>query len=152
MVAIQSASGRFEGTVAIVTGAGRGIGRATALGLAAEGALVTVNDLDAGAAASVVEDITSAGGQAIAAVGSVTDVGFLGDMVDKAESEHGRIGVVVNNAGIVDSAMALKMGADQWHRVLDVNLTGAFNVLQAVGPSFVAGARRNRTSAASVTS
>ena len=62
-------------------------------------------------------------------------------MVDKTESEHGRIGVVVNNAGIIDSAMALKMSADQWQRVLDVNLTGAFNVLQAVGPSFVRAVR-----------
>ena len=61
--------------------------------------------------------------------------------------------MVVNNAGIIDSAMALKMGADQWHRVLDVNLTGVFNVLQAVGPSFeTPQSRRNRTSAASATS
>ena len=86
----------------------------------------------------MVDEITSVGGTAIAAVGSVTDVDFLADMVRQDRvANTDAIGVVVNNAGIIDSAMALKMSADQWHRVLDVNLTGAFNVLQAVGPSFV---------------
>lgn len=130
-------SQRFDGIVAIVTGSGRGIGRATALGLAAEGACVTVNDMDRAEADAVVDEIEAAGGIARAAVGSVTDPAFVTAMVQEAERAHGRVGLLVNNAGVTDSAMALKMTLDQWHRVLDVHLTGSFNCVQAVGPSFI---------------
>ena len=128
---------RFDGEVAIVTGAGRGIGRATALGLAAEGACVTVNDVDTSEAAAVVDEIAAAGGKAIASIGSVADSGDTRRMVRDTEDQFGRVTILVNNAGITDSAMALKMTAEQWQRVIDINLTGPFNCIQAVGPSFV---------------
>jgi len=127
---------RFQDTVAIVTGAGRGIGRATALGLAAEGARVAVADLDADVAEQVVDEIRAAGGEAIAAVGSVGDRAFAEGMVRDCEARLGRVGVLVNNAGITAPAMTLKMTTEQWQRVLDVNLTGVFNCIQAVGPGF----------------
>lgn len=130
--------GRFDGTVAVVTGAGRGIGRATAIGLAAEGAAVTVNDVDRAEAEAVVAEITDAGGTAMASVGSIADAEYVASMVAATETTLGRVGVLVNNAGITDAAMALKMTSTQWQRVIDVNLTGGFNCIQAVGPAFVA--------------
>ena len=127
---------RFEGCVAIVTGAGRGIGKATAEGLAAEGAKVLVNDVDADVAAGVAGEIRAAGGEAGHAAGSVADREFAAAMVAQAEKDLGRVNVLVNNAGITAPAMTLKMSPEQWHQVIDVNLTGVFNCIQAVGPSF----------------
>lgn len=129
---------RFQDTVAIVTGAGRGIGRATALALAAEGAKVCVADLERDVAEQVVAEIAAAGGEAIAAVGSVGDREFTTAMVSDTEARLGAVGVLVNNAGVTAPAMTLKMTAEQWHRVLDINLTGVFNCIQAVGPAFKA--------------
>ena len=127
---------RFDGSVAIVTGAGRGIGRATALGLAAEGAKVLVNDVEHDVARAVVEEIRAEGGEASAAGGSVADREFATAMVVQAERELGRVNTLVNNAGVTAPAMTLKMTPEQWQRVIDVNLTGVFNCLQAVGQSF----------------
>jgi 3-oxoacyl-[acyl-carrier protein] reductase len=127
---------RFDGCVALVTGAGRGIGRATALGLAREGAKVLVNDVDERVAAGVCDEIVAGGGRASYAAGSVADREFAGAMVGQAEAELGRINVLVNNAGVTAPAMTLKMTVDQWQRVIDVNLTGVFNCIQAVGVSF----------------
>jgi 3-oxoacyl-[acyl-carrier protein] reductase len=127
---------RFNGDVAIVTGAGRGIGRATALGLAEEGVAVLVNDLDESVAQEVVEEIRAAGGKAAASSGSVADPDCTRTMVADAEAELGRVTILVNNAGIVDAGMTMKLSLEQWQRVIDVNLTGVFNCIQAVGPSF----------------
>jgi 3-oxoacyl-[acyl-carrier protein] reductase len=120
----------------VVTGAGRGIGRATAQGLAAEGAKVLVNDVEPEVAAQVVDEIRAAGGEASAAAGSVADPAFAVAMVQQAEEELGRVNTLVNNAGITAPAMTLKMTHEQWQRVIDINLTGVFNCLQAVGASF----------------
>jgi 3-oxoacyl-[acyl-carrier protein] reductase len=127
---------RFEGCVAIVTGAGRGIGRATALGLASEGAKVLVNDIELAVADEVAEEIRAAGGEASAAAGSVGDREFATAMVTQAEEELGRVNTLVNNAGVTAPAMTLKMTPEQWNRVIEINLTGVFNCIQAVGPSF----------------
>jgi 3-oxoacyl-[acyl-carrier protein] reductase len=127
---------RFNGDVAIVTGAGRGIGRATSLGLAAEGVAVLVNDLEPAVADEVVEEIRNAGGRAAASSGSVADHDYARQMVEDAERELGRVTILVANAGIVDAGMTLTMKPEQWQRVIDVNLTGVFNCVQAVGPSF----------------
>lgn len=127
---------RFDGCVAVVTGAGRGIGRATALGLAAEGAKVMVNDLDAAVAIEVSDEIAAAGGTAAAVSGSVADRDFAGEMIAAAERELGRVNVLINNAGTTAPAMTMKMTGEQWQRVMDVNLTGVFNCIQAAGPCF----------------
>jgi 3-oxoacyl-[acyl-carrier protein] reductase len=127
---------RFAGCVAIVTGAGRGIGKATAAGLASEGAKVLVNDIDDDVAAEVVREIRAAGGEADHAGGSVADREFATSMIAHAEERLGRVNILVNNAGVTAPAMTLKMTPEQWQRVIDVNLTGVFNCIQAVGPSF----------------
>jgi 3-oxoacyl-[acyl-carrier protein] reductase len=127
---------RFQDDVAIVTGAGRGIGRATALGLAGEGVGVLVNDLDGDVAQEVVEEIAGAGGKAAAFAGSVADPDTVRAMVAHAEEQLGGVTILVNNAGIVDAAMVTKMTLEQWQRVIDVNLTSVFTCIQAVGPSF----------------
>jgi 3-oxoacyl-[acyl-carrier protein] reductase len=127
---------RFEGSVAIVTGAGRGIGAATALGLAAEGAKVVVNDLEQDVADQIRDRIIAAGGVAESAGGSVADREFVFSMVQSAEERLGRVNILINNAGIVAAAMTLSMEPEQWQRVIDINLTGVFNCIQAVGPQF----------------
>ena len=127
---------RFDNDVAVVTGAGRGIGRATALGLAEEGVAVLVNDLDEDVAREVADEIVAAGGKAAASGGSVGDPDYVRSMVATAEAELGTVSILVANAGIVDAAMAMKMTVEQWQRVIDINLTGVFHCIQAVGPSF----------------
>ena len=127
---------RFQEDVAIVTGAGRGIGRATALGLAEEGVGVLVNDLDGDVAQEVVDEVAAAGGRAAAFAGSVADPNTVRAMVAHAEDRFGGVTILVNNAGIVDAAMVTKMTLEQWQRVIDVNLTSVFTCIQAVGPSF----------------
>jgi len=128
-------SGLCEGRVAIVTGAGRGIGREYALLLAKEGAAVVVNDLggsrdgegaDAGPAHEVVEEITASGGQAIANGDDVSDFAGAAAMVDQAVGSFGGLDVVVNNAGILRDRMLVNMTEAEWDAVIKVHLKGTF--------------------------
>jgi len=116
----------LAGQVALVTGASRGIGAAIAERLAADGAFVYVNDRDENEAAeAVVAGIREAGGQAQAVYADVADASSVETMFRAVESEHRRLDVLANNAGIVKDGLLATMRDKDWQRVLDVNLNGA---------------------------
>jgi len=130
----------FEGRVAIVTGAGGGLGRSYALELARRGAKVVVNDLGAGrdgsgasdAAARVVEEIAAAGGTAMANGGSVTDYAQMEAMVAKAREAWGGVHILINNAGVLRDRSFAKLEPADFAFVVDVHLNGAANCSKAV--------------------
>ena len=122
----------LEGRVAIIPGAGGGLGRCHALELARHGARIVVNDLDEGAAGTVAQTIRENGGEAIAAVCSVTDEAAVARMVDRAIDAWGRIDVLVNNAGILRDKSFAKMDMADFRLVLDVHLMGAAICTKAV--------------------
>ncbi|HWE91780.1 MAG TPA: SDR family oxidoreductase [Pseudonocardiaceae bacterium] len=125
--------GTLDGRVAIITGAGRGIGREHALLFAREGAAVVVNDLggagdgtgaDTGPAQQVVDEITAAGGRAVANTDNVGDWDGARALVERAVAEFGRLDVLVNNAGILRDAFIASMREGQWDAVIAVHLKG----------------------------
>jgi len=122
---------QFDGQVAIVTGAGGGLGRAHALLLASRGAKVIVNDMGDGAL-SVAEEIKASGGEAVAASGSVTDQEFVEAMVAGASDRWGRVDILVNNAGILRDKSFAKMEIKDFCAVVDVHLMGAAICTKAV--------------------
>jgi len=123
---------RLSGKVSIITGAGQGIGRATALKFAKEGAKVAVCDINPTSVHETVELVESAGGEAAGFRVDVTDKQSITDMVDGVMKKWGRIDTLVNNAGIVQDAQFKKMSDDQFDRVIDVNLKGVYNCTKAV--------------------
>jgi NAD(P)-dependent dehydrogenase (short-subunit alcohol dehydrogenase family) len=134
---------RFEGKVAVITGAGGGLGRCHALELARRGARVVVNDIGAAAdgargtrtaAESVVAEITALGGTAVANADSVATRAGGAAIVQAALDSFGRVDIVINNAGIVRDAAFKNMTPEVVDPVIDVNLKGAFNVLHAAWP------------------
>ncbi len=127
--------GRFEGRVAIVTGAGRGIGRAIAERFASDGAAVVVADLDDGAAGETVTAIEAVGGRAMAVHVDVTRPDEVAALVETAMDRFGRIDILVNNAGILRSTRAAEVSPEEWHLVLDANLTGSFLCARAAYPA-----------------
>lgn len=118
----------LEGRVAIVTGGGQGLGREHALLFAAEGAYVVVNDVGPGLAHAVVDEITAAGGRAIAHTDSVSDWSAAEGLVEAAVQGFGDLHVVVNNAGILRDRMLVNMTEEEFDSVVDVNLKGTFAV------------------------
>ncbi|MDR3511213.1 MAG: SDR family NAD(P)-dependent oxidoreductase [Caulobacteraceae bacterium] len=118
--------------VAIVTGAGGGLGRSHALALARYGAKVVVNDLAQAAAETVAEEIRAAGGEAIAVACSVTDEAGVVAMVERAVSDWGRVDILINNAGILRDKSFAKASLDDFRLVLDVHLMGAVICSKAV--------------------
>ena len=118
--------GRLDGKAAIVTGAGRGIGRGEALLLAAEGAHVTVNDVDADAAHTVVTEVEAAGGRASADAHDVSTWSGADAIVSSVVDAQGRLDILVNNAGILADAMSFSMTEPQWDDVIRVHLKGHF--------------------------
>jgi NAD(P)-dependent dehydrogenase (short-subunit alcohol dehydrogenase family) len=136
----------FENQVAIVTGAGGGLGRQHALELGRRGAKVVVNDLGGGvdgvggsvsAAESVAEEIRAAGGTAISNGASVTDIEAVKGMIAATMEEWGRIDIVVNNAGILRDKTFSKLELENWHAVIDVHLTGSLNVTKCIWPIMI---------------
>ena len=125
---------KLEGKVALITGSGRGIGRAIALKLASEGARIVVNDLDAEPAEETVQAIRAAGGQAVACVGSVSAPDFAERFVGTAVSEFKGLDIIVNNAGYTWDSVVQKMTDEQWYAMIDVHLTAPFRILRAAQP------------------
>ncbi len=137
--------GMMEGKVALVTGAGRGVGRGIALDLAKAGAAVVVNDLavnlsgvaaESSVAHEVAEEIMSLGGRAIANGDSVASWDGAQRMVQAAIDAFGRIDTVVNNAGNLRDSLFHKMTEEEFNSVIGVHLKGAFNVSRAAAPHF----------------
>jgi|TARA_B110000459_G_scaffold193728_1_gene232345 NAD(P)-dependent dehydrogenase (short-subunit alcohol dehydrogenase family) len=136
----------FEGQVAIVTGAGGGLGKQHALELGRRGAKVVVNDLggsvdgsggSASAAEQVAQEIRDSGGTAMSNDASVTDLEAVQAMVDETLATWGRIDVLVNNAGILRDKTFSKLELENWHAVIDVHLTGSLNATKCVWPIMV---------------
>jgi NAD(P)-dependent dehydrogenase (short-subunit alcohol dehydrogenase family) len=121
---------RLKDKVAIVTGAGRGIGEGIVLRFAEEGAKLVVNDVNEADANAVVGKIKAAGGQAVAVLGSVAERPVVQQMVDTAIKEFGTLDIIVNNAGITRDSILHKMTDEQWDPVIAVNLTGVYYGIQ----------------------
>jgi 3-oxoacyl-[acyl-carrier protein] reductase len=118
--------------VAIVTGSGRGIGRAIAESLMKEGAKVVISDINEELCNQTTKELESAGGQAMGIACNVTNGESVGKMVEAVVAKWGRIDILVNNAGITRDALFMRMTEDQWQAVIDTNLTSAFKVTQPV--------------------
>lgn len=134
---------RFDNRVAIITGAGRGLGRAYALLLASRGAKVVINDVggslqghgaDAGPAQEVVDEIKAAGGEAVACTDSVATVAGGQAIIQSALDHYGRIDILIHNAGNVRRGSLKEMSYEDFDAVLDVHLRGAFNVVRPAFP------------------
>ncbi|WP_181778786.1 SDR family NAD(P)-dependent oxidoreductase [Pseudonocardia pini] len=135
---------KLEDKVALISGSGRGIGRAVAEKLAAEGARVVVNDLDEGPAKETVAAIEAAGGAAVACAGSVTEPDFGERFVQTAVDAFGGVDIVVNNAGYTWDTVIQKMSDEQWSAILDVHLTAPFRILRAAQPVISAAVKKER--------
>jgi 3-oxoacyl-[acyl-carrier protein] reductase len=136
--------GSLDGKVALVSGAGRGIGREIALKLAAQGARVVVNDLDTGPAEETLAAIAAAGGEAVPCVGSVNEDGFAERFVGTAVETFGALDIIVNNAGYTWDSVIQKMSDEQWDAILEVHLKAPFRILRAAQPVISAAAKAER--------
>jgi 3-oxoacyl-[acyl-carrier protein] reductase len=123
---------RLENKVAMITGAGSGIGKETAYLFAKEGAKLVLTGKTAEKLEKVCNEIHENGGKAIFNIGDVSKREDMDDVVNTAMNEFGRIDILVNNAGVNKDALVTKMTKEQWNGVIEVDLTGAFNCIQAV--------------------
>lgn len=123
----------LSGKAALVTGAGAGFGKATALALSAAGASVLVNDLNPDRADDVVDEIRAVGGQAVPWQGDVANRFQAAAMIEEARQTYGRIEILINAAGAFKSGPMLDLDEWDWRRLVDVNLTGAFFMTQLMG-------------------
>jgi 3-oxoacyl-[acyl-carrier protein] reductase len=127
-------SGMLDGQVAVITGAGRGIGASAAKLMAAEGARVILSDIDPDPAEAVAEEIRSAGGEAAVHAGDVTDTAFPDALMKAAADAFGKITIVVNNAGYTWDGVIHKMTDEQWHAIIDCHVGAPFRIARATVP------------------
>src|SRR6476659_6138695 len=116
----------IDGRVAIVTGAGNGLGRAESLALAGAGARLVLNDLPGDAVQAVAAEVTAAGGQAVVAAGDVADWATGEKLLATALEAYGQLDILVNNAGVLRDRMIFTMSAEEWDEVIRVHLRGHF--------------------------
>ncbi|MBI5900783.1 MAG: SDR family oxidoreductase [Rhodocyclales bacterium] len=127
-------SNKLDGKVAVITGAGRGIGREIALKLASEGARIVVNDLDIEPAQECVQAILDVGGVAVSCVGNVTATDFAERFIGTAVDSYKGLDIIVNNAGYTWDSVIQKMTDEQWYAMLDCHMTAPFRILRAAQP------------------
>ena len=130
--------GRFVGKVAIVTGSGQGIGKGIARRLAAEGAQVVIAEYSAETGAAAAAELAAEGWRAVARRVDIADTAATDALVGEIAAELGRIDILVNNAGVAQTKPMMELSPEDWDRVLDVNLRGAFFLTQAVARQMIA--------------
>jgi len=141
---------RMKQKVALITGAGSGIGRATALRLSAEGAQIACADAIADTASETARTIAAAGGEAIALLADVTDEAACARVVEETLARFGRLTTLVNSAGVRSDPPDPMPGPREWRRVVDVNLTGSYLVSRAALPALMASGAASITNLASI--
>jgi len=129
---------KLSGKVAVVTGAGQGLGEAIAVRFAREGAAVMINDYNAETAARTAEQVRAAGARAAVTVGSVTDEALVEEMMARAVKELGGLGILVNNAGITRDKLLRDLTVEDWDAVIGLNLRGTFLCSKYATPHMVA--------------
>jgi len=129
---------KLSGKVAVVTGAGQGLGEAIAVRFAREGAAVMINDFNPETAARTAEQVRAAGARAAVTVGSVTDEALVKEMMERAAKELGGLGILVNNAGITRDKLLRDLTVDDWDAVINLNLRGTFLCSKYATPHMVA--------------
>ncbi|WP_045520928.1 SDR family NAD(P)-dependent oxidoreductase [Neobacillus niacini] len=128
---------RFQGKVAIVTGSGKGIGKSIVKKLSQEGALVTVTDMNKETCEETAKEVIQGGGKAIAIVGDISKAEDARSIVEKTIESYGRIDILVNNAGIIKDSRITEMEEDDWDKVVDVCLKGAFLCSKYTAPYMI---------------